>query len=444
MQQRSCLCVSTASRMIGMSSSKLGRNFSNTPTPRQQRLAHPNSFVSGFFSQRQPFFVPGFMGNKVLLFRMMSGGTEDGKQERDNQRLSAWKRRISQKGPINWQSVGLLVLVGGAFVIYYNEQERKRLLRLQETKIGQGFGKADIGGPFVLLDQNGKTRSHMDFRGKYMFMYFGFTFLRCSVCRGCTRISAVLMYSVATDKMHVADKIAPIFVTIDPERDGPLQLKEYLSDWDSRIVGTPDQIKDICQKYRVYHSKSTLGSNPGDYLIDHSILFYILDPEGNFVDYFGKSLSVEDIAMKVFKYVTGTADASTHRQPLPFSQPHRSVKVLFQPQLCRLQEHRPPVATSQGGVNLPKSNYGQIVIPIDTKGRPQLIKYILYSNMAHILHPHTLKLSPHPHEPWYSISSRCLPQGRLPSRWGFGRQTRPGLCPPDVAQLRLNRTSSNM
>ncbi|EKX37764.1 hypothetical protein GUITHDRAFT_116071 [Guillardia theta CCMP2712] len=174
-----------------------------------------------------------------------------------------------------------------------------------ETRIGQGYGKADIGGPFVLLDQNGKTRSDMDFRGKHMFMYFGFTYCPDICPNEMMRMKQILSL---LDKMHVSDKIVPIFITIDPERDGPLQLKEYLSDWDSRIVGltgTPDQIKDVCQKYRVYHSKSTLGNNPGDYLIDHSILFYMLDPQGNFVDYFGKSLSIEEIAMKIFKYVSG-------------------------------------------------------------------------------------------------------------------------------------------
>ena len=217
------------------------------------------------------------------------------------------------KGPVTWQSVGLLVCVGGGLVGYFNIVEKERLERLQETKLGKSVGRPDIGGPFELIDHFGRKVSDKDFRGKWMFIYFGFTYCPDICPNEMMRMTQIL--KLLDEGTHTKDKIQPIFITIDPERDGPGQLKEYLADWHPRILGMtgkPEIIMKTGKLFRVYFTKARLSDKPDDYLIDHSIMFYLMDDQGNFVDYFGKSLAPEAIADKITKYVSGTADDSTH------------------------------------------------------------------------------------------------------------------------------------
>jgi len=216
------------------------------------------------------------------------------------------------KGPVTWQSVGLLVCAGGGLVAYFQSTETERLQRLQETKQGKAVGKPDIGGPFELIDHFGRKTSDKDFRGKWMFIYFGFTYCPDICPNEMMRMTQIL--KVLDEGKDTKDKIQPIFITIDPERDGPEQLKDYLADWHSRIIGmtgTPEVIMQTGKKFRVYFTKARLSEKADDYLIDHSIMFYLMDDQGNFVDYFGKSLSTDAIADKITKYINGSADDTT-------------------------------------------------------------------------------------------------------------------------------------
>jgi len=217
------------------------------------------------------------------------------------------------RGPMTWISVGLVGVVFSGSVWWWTSEQNEAIKKRQQTKLDPGFGKPDIGGPFELIDVNGKKRTEKDFLGKYMLIYFGFTYCP-DICPNELMRMAQIITSVEKDLGK--DKMQPLFITIDPERDGPKQLKTYLEDWHPRMIGltgTPEQIAKACKAYRVYASKSMLGSGPGEYLIDHSIMFYLMDDKGNFVDYFGKALSGEDIAVAVKKYITGTADDKTHR-----------------------------------------------------------------------------------------------------------------------------------
>ncbi len=93
--------------------------------------------------------------------------------------------------------------------------------------------------------------------------------------------------------------LLPIFITCDPARDTPAVLKEYLTEFHKDIVGltgTWDQIKDVCKKYRVYFSTPSNVKKGDDYLVDHSIYFYLMDPEGDFVEAIGRQFSPEGAA----------------------------------------------------------------------------------------------------------------------------------------------------
>ncbi len=146
---------------------------------------------------------------------------------------------------------------------------------------GGGSNAAGIGGPFTLEDGSGKPVTDRDFRGKYMLVYFGYTFCP-DVCP--TTLNAV---ADAMDKLgSAASQIRPLFITVDPGRDTPAVVKQYAAAFGPRIIGltgTPDEIAKVAKEYRVYYAEHRTGPGPNDYSMDHSSILYLMDPNGGFV-----------------------------------------------------------------------------------------------------------------------------------------------------------------
>ena len=145
----------------------------------------------------------------------------------------------------------------------------------------QGSGVALVGGPFSLVDQNGMRVTEKDFLGKYMLIFFGYTYCP-DVCP-----TELQVMTAALDQMGPeADRVQPIFVSIDPARDTPAVLKSYVANFGPRLIGltgTPDEVASIAKAYRVYYAKADNGSSATDYLIDHSSIIYLMGPDGSFV-----------------------------------------------------------------------------------------------------------------------------------------------------------------
>ena len=152
-------------------------------------------------------------------------------------------------------------------------------------------GAALIGGPFTLTDQHGATISDSDFRGRFMLVYFGYSFCpdECP-----TDLAAM---SAAIDLLGVTgDGVQPIFITIDPERDTVRRLAEFAPLFHPRLValtGTPEEIRQVASEYRVYFEK--VGSGP-DYGMNHSGIIYLMDRQGRFVTHFTQATAPEEIA----------------------------------------------------------------------------------------------------------------------------------------------------
>jgi protein SCO1/2 len=94
----------------------------------------------------------------------------------------------------------------------------------------------------------------------------------------------------------------PIFISVDPARDSPSRISQYLKDFHSSfvgLVGDYDTTKAVCKAYRVYFSTPPNADPKGDYLVDHSIFIYLMDPEGRFVDAFGQQVTAEDAGSKI-------------------------------------------------------------------------------------------------------------------------------------------------
>ena len=147
-------------------------------------------------------------------------------------------------------------------------------------------GKALIGGPFTLVDQHGKKVTDRDFRGRYMLVFFGFT--HCpDICP-----AELQVISASLDELGAkAEEVVPIFVTLDPERDTPEVMADYVKNFGSRFVGltgSPEDIAEAAKAYRVAFSKfeNKGADDSGDYSIDHSAIVYLMGKDGEYITHF--------------------------------------------------------------------------------------------------------------------------------------------------------------
>jgi protein SCO1/2 len=139
------------------------------------------------------------------------------------------------------------------------------------------WNREPIGGPFVLIDQNGTRRTDADFRGKLMLVYFGFTFCP-DVCP-----TDLMTIGQAIDKLGAAgDAVQPLFVTVDPERDTRELLASYVPAFDPSFLGLygdMDVTAKTAREFRVFYQKQA-GSTPSSYTLDHTAGSYVFDPQG--------------------------------------------------------------------------------------------------------------------------------------------------------------------
>ena len=187
---------------------------------------------------------------------------------------------------------GLLIIGAGAFLV----------LSLHETPRGAAgtLLASAIGGPFRLVDQNGKTVTDADLKGKWSLVYFGYT--HCpDACPTALNDIAIALDELGPQR----NAVRPVFVTVDPERDTPAVLKSYVTAFDAPILalsGTPEEIAQAAKGYRVYYAKHPEAG--GDYSMDHSSVIYVMDPEGRFTASFTQENSPEEIAERLKKLLS--------------------------------------------------------------------------------------------------------------------------------------------
>jgi protein SCO1/2 len=157
-----------------------------------------------------------------------------------------------------------------------------------------------IGGPFALTDQNGQPITDKDLKGKPFLVFFGYT--HCpDVCPTTLFQVSEVMRALGND----ADRTKALFVTVDPERDTPAVLKDYLSSFDPHLVGvTGDEkaLQAVEKEYRVYAKKVPTGKD-GDYSMDHSAIVYLMDKQGRFVAPFKLDRKPDEAAAELRKYM---------------------------------------------------------------------------------------------------------------------------------------------
>ena len=201
---------------------------------------------------------------------------------------------------LSWKSFLLFILVGGGSA-YFFTKEKERLKLRREAEANRGVGKPLIGGPFNLITADGVPFTEKDLEGKFSIVYFGFT--HCpDICPDELDKLGIMLDALKKNGVN----LQPIFITCDPARDTPEVLKEYLSEFHPDIIGLTgdyDEVKKCCRNYRVYFS-TPRDLKPGqDYLVDHSIFFYLMDPEGQFIDVLGRNYDADGAVEKIAKDV---------------------------------------------------------------------------------------------------------------------------------------------
>jgi protein SCO1/2 len=160
-------------------------------------------------------------------------------------------------------------------------------------------GAALIGGAFTLTNQKGEVVSEKNFQGKFMMVFFGFTHCQ-DVCPTELQVMTAAMAKLGP----LAEKIAPVFVSIDPERDTPSVMADYVKAFDARLqglTGTPEQIAAMAKAYHFFYKKIPNEKTPADYEMDHTTIIYVMGPDGAFVKHFNYTTDANALALDLEK-----------------------------------------------------------------------------------------------------------------------------------------------
>ena len=162
------------------------------------------------------------------------------------------------------------------------------------------YGRGTVGGPFTLTDQNGRTRSDSDFRGKLMIVYFGYTFCP-DVCP-----ADLMAITQALDTLgHSAKNIQPIFITVDPERDDKV-LADYVRAFHTSLIGltgSPEEIRKVANAYKAFYAKVP-GERDGDYAIDHTGVIYLMGRDGEYLGFMPPQTDPQKLTEVLRKYLS--------------------------------------------------------------------------------------------------------------------------------------------
>ena len=182
-------------------------------------------------------------------------------------------------------------------------------LTLWPLRQGAAAEAVTIGGSFTLRTPDGVTVTEQTYRGKWLLVYFGYTF-----CPNTCPTALMDISSVLARLGGEADVIQPLFITVDPQRDTPDVLQEYTRSFDPRIIGLSgdeQQIAAAAQAYGADYTPRKTGQGDEDYLIDHSSYIYLMDPHGRFARGFDADTPPDRVAQEVRELVRHTMGAST-------------------------------------------------------------------------------------------------------------------------------------
>ncbi|KAJ1732594.1 Cu-binding protein [Coemansia biformis] len=208
------------------------------------------------------------------------------------------ERLLPATGPLSPIGISLFLITAGGILYYFTAMKaRVREERIRNRGKMETTGKAEVGGPYTLTDQDGNAATDKTFHGRFALVYFGFCHCPDICPDELDKIGDAL--DILDRSPETKDAVQPVFITCDPQRDSPEAIKSYLQQFHPKFVGLTgsiDQVRTACKAYRVYFSKPPKVAENQDYLVDHSIFSYFMDPDGQFVDVYGKDKTAQQMA----------------------------------------------------------------------------------------------------------------------------------------------------
>nr|XP_004663132.2 protein SCO1 homolog, mitochondrial [Jaculus jaculus] len=202
--------------------------------------------------------------------------------------------RTTKPGPVTWKSLAVTFAIGGALLAgmkYFKKEKTEKLEKERQRSIGKPL----LGGPFSLTTHTGEPKTDKDYLGQWVLIYFGFT--HCpDICP--EELEKMIQVVDEIDSIPSLPNLTPLFITIDPERDTKEAIANYVKDFSPKLVGltgTKEEIDRVARAYRVYYSPGPKDEDE-DYIVDHTIIMYLVGPDGEFVDYFGQNKKNAEIA----------------------------------------------------------------------------------------------------------------------------------------------------
>ncbi|XP_059366462.1 LOW QUALITY PROTEIN: protein SCO2 homolog, mitochondrial-like [Carassius carassius] len=185
------------------------------------------------------------------------------------------------------------VVIGTWWYVYQEKQKKIQMQRLEQLR------KVAVGqGDFSLLDHTGQRRTKRDFLGHWVLLYFGFTHCPDICPDELDKMTSVVRI---LDDDPSLPSVQPVFITVDPERDDVSAMAKYVKDFHPRLIGltgTAEEVKQAGRDYRVYASAGPKDED-GDYIVDHTIIIYLVNPDGLFLDYYNRMKSDVQIAESI-------------------------------------------------------------------------------------------------------------------------------------------------
>lgn len=233
----------------------------------------------------------------------------------DQRRSYSSSRSSQSQSPVGWKSFFLLLSTGSILLYFFDSEKKRRMKSIAENQ--KGVGKAAVGGPFELINaETNKKFTERDLIGNYALIYFGFT--TCpDICPDELEKMAEVIEIVEKginnnnnskskndNNNSKINKLVPVFISIDPERDTTKVVKEYVKEFHPNLIGltgTKEQCAKAARAYRVYYHKTNESSK--DYLVDHSIIMYLIDKNGDFVAFYGKNFEAKQMASSILEHM---------------------------------------------------------------------------------------------------------------------------------------------
>ncbi|XP_043330041.1 protein SCO1 homolog, mitochondrial [Cervus canadensis] len=214
--------------------------------------------------------------------------------------------RPSKPGPVSWKSLAVTFAIGGALLAgmkYFKKEKTEKLEKERQRSIGKPL----LGGPFSLTTHTGEPKTDKDYLGQWVLIYFGFT--HCpDICP--EELEKMIQVVDEIDSIPTLPNLTPLFITIDPERDTKEAIANYVKEFSPKLIGltgTKEEIDQVARAFRVYYSPGPKDEDE-DYIVDHTIIMYLIGPDGEFLDYFGQNKKNAEIAGSI------AAHMRTHRK----------------------------------------------------------------------------------------------------------------------------------